>query len=251
MMELWKKIGFSPGEGKVYESILRSEIPTLQTIHENTGIERRNVYDIINKLISKGLVSYTIENKKKIYRITHPNKILNYLTDQQTEIEETKKEVQNELPKLLNIYEGNKEEIKVQIYRGKEGMKAMYEEMLNYKDNYFIGANWGVKRYLGNFWDKWNARRIEKKVTWHDILLSEPLDKSLTPNSKTKLKYYEYKLLPPEFNSPHFIVVFGNKVANCIWSDNPFAFVMESEGVAKNYMDYFNFLWKRLPKPKD
>lgn len=248
-MDLWKKIGFSEGEGRVYEAILRSEQPALQTIHEATGIERRNVYDIINKLISKGLVTYAIENKKKIYHITHPHKIVAYLNEQGQEIDEAKREVEKELPRLIKTYEGKKEEIKVQIYRGKEGMKALYEEMLNYKDNYFIGANWGVKKYLGNFWDKWNARRIERKVTWHDILIPQPLDRSLTPYQKEKLQYYEYKLLPPEFNSPHFIVIFGNKVANCIWGENPFAFVLENEPVAKNYMEYFHFLWKRLPKP--
>ncbi|MDO8553834.1 MAG: helix-turn-helix domain-containing protein [Candidatus Micrarchaeota archaeon] len=249
-MELWKKIGFSEGEGKVYEAILRSETPTVQIIHEYTGIERRNVYDIINKLISKGLVSYNLENKKKVYRITHPNKILAYLNEEEEHIEDAKKEVEKELPQLLNIYQSNKEEIHVEIYRGKEGIKTIYEDMLNYKDNYFIGANWGVKKYLGNFWDKWNERRVGRKVTWHDILIPQPLDSSSTPSKKEKLKYYEYKILPQEFNSPHFIVVFGNKVANCIWGEQPFAFVLENRETAKNYMDYFNFLWKQLPSVK-
>jgi sugar-specific transcriptional regulator TrmB len=248
-MKFWKNIGFSEGEGRVYEAILRSENPTLQTIHEYAGIERRNVYDIINKLISKGLVTYTLENKKKIYHISHPNKILAYLDEQKKELDESKKAVELELPSLIKNYESNKDEIKVQIYRGKEGIKAMYEEMLEYSDNFFIGANWGVKKYLGNFWDRWNARRIENKVTWHDILIPQPLDSTLTPYTKEKLKYYEYKLLPPEFNSPHFIVIYGNKVANCIWEENPFAFVLENKQVTKNYMDYFHFLWKRLPKP--
>ncbi|MBI5227655.1 hypothetical protein HY988_03655 [Candidatus Micrarchaeota archaeon] len=247
----WKKIGFSDGEGKVYEAILRSENPNLQLIHEYTGIERRNVYDIINKLISKGLVNYNIEDKKKIYHITHPKQILTYLNEQEQEIDQARLEVAKELPNMIKLFESSKEEIKVRVYRGKESVKTIYEDLLNYPDNYFIGANWGVKRYLGNFWNKWNARRIERKVFWHDILISEPLVTTLTPYKKEKLKFYEYKLLPHEFNSPHFIVVFGNKVANIIWSENPFAFVLENQGVAKNYMNYFNFLWKRLPKPKN
>ncbi len=248
-MDVWKKIGFSDGEGRVYEAVLRSESPTLQTIHEQTGIERRNVYDIINKLISKGLITYNIENKKKVYRATHPNKILAYLDEQKQEIEEAKHAVGKELPELIDIYKSGKDDIKVEIYRGKEAVKAMYEDMLNYKDNYFIGANWGVKRFLGNFWGKWNERRVERKVAWHDILIAETLDKGMPSyKQEEKLKYYEYKVLPPEFHSPHFIVVFGNKVANCVWSEQPFAFVLENKEIAKNYLDYFWFLWNKLPK---
>ncbi len=248
-MELWKKIGFSEGEGKVYEAILNTETPTLQKIHELSGIERRNVYDIINKLISKGLVTYVTENRKKVYHITHPNKILTYLEDKKQEAENAKKELEKELSKLVKSYESNKEDVSVQIFRGPEGMKALYEDLLNYPDNYFIGANFGVKKYLGTFWERWNARREQKRVFWHDILPQVTLDKDL-PNyyKKEKMKYYEYKVLPPEFGSSHFIVIYGNKVGNLIWTDPLYAFTVENTVIAKNYMDYFNFLWKSLPK---
>ncbi len=246
-MDLWKKIGFSEGEGKVYEAILRTQQPTLQKIHEATGIERRNVYDIINKLISKGLATYTTENKKKVYHLTHPNKLVTYMDEQKNEIEEAKKEVEKELPSLLRAYESNREDLSVRIYRGEEGMKALYEDFLTSQDNYFIGANFGIKKYLGNFWGKWNLRRQENKVFWHDIVPQKTLDEGL-PNyyRKEKLKHYEFKVLPPEFGSQHFIAIFGNKVANLIWEPPLFAFTIENSIVAKNYMNYFKFLWGTL-----
>ncbi|MBI2079765.1 helix-turn-helix domain-containing protein [Candidatus Micrarchaeota archaeon] len=250
-MEIWRKIGFSDGEGKVYEAILKLETPTLQKIHEATGIERRNVYDIINKLISKGLVTYVTENKKKVYHITHPNKILTYLEDRKQEIEISKKEFETTLPDLIRAYETNKEDVSIQIYRGLEGMKALYEDFLNYQDNYFIGANFAIKKYLANFWIKWNSRREEKEVFWHDILSQKTYDQQLPNYYKTeKMKHYEYKILPKEFGSPHFIVIYGNKVGNLMWESPFIAFTVENSLIAKNYMDYFNFLWKTLPKPK-
>lgn len=251
-MELWKKIGFSEGEGRVYEAILRSETPTLQKIHELTGIERRNVYDIINKLISKGLITYFTENKKKVYHITHPNRIVDYLSEKEQEVNNAKREVEKELSQLVKLYESNKEDIDIRIYRGTEGMKALYEDFLTQKHNYFIGANFAIKKMLGNFWNRWTARREANQTWWHDILPKETFDMGL-PNyyKKEKMKYYEYKVLPPEFGSPHFIVIYGKKVGNLVWTNPPFAFVIENEVVAKNYMDYFNFLWKSLPKPRE
>ena len=90
-MEIWKKLGFSEGEGRVYESILHREDATLQSIHEATGIERRNVYDIINKLISKGLAAYITENGHKIYRINNPGSIMAYLEEEEKELTDKKK----------------------------------------------------------------------------------------------------------------------------------------------------------------
>ena len=156
-----------------------------------------------------------------------------------------------ELPHLIKTYEGSKEEIRTRTYRGKEGMKALYEDFLNYKHNYFIGANFAIKKYMGNFWTRWNEKRQERKVFWHDILPKKTYDINLPSYyKKEKLKYYEYKVLPPEFEGPHFIAIYGSNVANLLWNEPMFAFVIESEQVAKNYHNYFKFLWKRLPDSK-
>lgn len=104
---------------------------------------------------------------------------------------------------------------------------------------------------MGGFWNGWNARREANEVFWHDIVTERTYDEEMPSYfRKTKMKHYEYKVLPPEFNSPHFIVIYGDKVGNLLWNEPPFAFVVENKQVAKNYMDYFWFLWKRLLKPK-
>ena len=63
-LEILKRAGLSDGEIKVYEAILSIGTAPINKIHEKTGIERRNIYDIVNKLIKKGLINYTDENKK-------------------------------------------------------------------------------------------------------------------------------------------------------------------------------------------
>ncbi|HQT45270.1 MAG TPA: hypothetical protein PLO51_04780, partial [Candidatus Micrarchaeota archaeon] len=66
-----------------------------------TGFERRNVYDIINKLIGKGLVSYFTENGHKVYRVTSPNNILSYLEDEERKIGEKKALLKASVPQLM------------------------------------------------------------------------------------------------------------------------------------------------------
>ena len=60
-----KELGLSKGQISVYSAVLELGISSLNKIQEKTGIERRNIYDILNKLIEKGLISYTVEKGKR------------------------------------------------------------------------------------------------------------------------------------------------------------------------------------------
>ena len=73
-LEYLQKIGLTAGEIKVYNAVLELGISSLGKIQEKTGIERRNIYDILNKLIEKGLISYTIEKGKKTFQAKLPKK---------------------------------------------------------------------------------------------------------------------------------------------------------------------------------
>jgi len=245
---IWPKLGFSDGEGRVYTAILHSEAATLQSVHEQTGIERRNVYDIINKLISKGLAAYYTENGHKVYRVTHPNKILSYLDEEEKAVSEKKALLARELPSILASYESAKPQFDVRIYRGKEGVKSLFNESLDSPDHYYIGGNWGAVKYLGNEWyNNFTKKRIARKIWMHDIVTAQP---KLMMDYKIEKGFYEVKVLPQEFGSPNVIFIFGNRVANLFYQENMFGFVIENGEIAKNYTNYFKYLWKRLPAQK-
>jgi sugar-specific transcriptional regulator TrmB len=248
-LEILRKIGLTEGEIKVYSAILEIGISTINKIHEKTGIERRNIYDILNKLIEKGLVSYTIEKGKRTYQITHPNKIIGYIEERKHELDKTKEEIEKEIPLIIKKFESTKPEIRAEVYRGKDGIKAIFEDMLSCRENWFIGGNGGVQKYMPFFWENWNRRRIKKKVFWHDLIDKGTLMSAFKSLAKAKeklkeLQFYEYKILPEELVSPHVIFIYGDKIANVLWSEAPFAFVIQNKEIADSYKKYFSFLWK-------
>ncbi len=241
--EILQKLGFSEGEGKVYSAILNSSEATLQYVHEQAGIERRNVYDIINKLINKGLVSYVNESRRKVYRATHPSKISEYLKTGQEEMAQRQAALAKEMPHLLSAYASSKPTVDARIYRGREGVRSMFDEMLSSKHHYFIGGNFGMRKYLGDSWCRnWERKRVENKIWWHDIVTA----KLIMPYPKEKMEYYGAKVLPEEFYSPNVILIFGDCVANIYWGEPLHSVVIENKEVAKNYLAYFNYLWKKL-----
>jgi predicted DNA-binding transcriptional regulator len=241
-LEQLKDLGLSEGQVSVYSAVLNLGITSLNKIQEKTGIERRNIYDILNKLIEKGFISYTIEKGKKTYQCTHPNKILEEIKSKKESLSHLEKIV----PQITNTFNLNKPNIRAEVFRGNEAIKALLEEVLENKESFWIGGNCGVEKTpLKNWFKHWMTKRIEKKHIMHDLVdygtQFEYLKKDI---SKHKKNYYKYYQLPKELNSPMVVLIFGNKVAQILWSDQSFAFVLESEEIKESFMKYFHYFWE-------
>ncbi|MFT4304142.1 MAG: helix-turn-helix domain-containing protein [Candidatus Woesearchaeota archaeon] len=238
-----KELGLSEGQSKVYSTLLELGSSSLNSIQEKTGYERRNIYDILNKLIDKGFVSYTVEKKVKVYQCTHPNNILE-------KIKEKKKSltlIENSLPDIINLFNQKKNTINAEVYRGNESIKSLLDEAINHKMIYWIGGNSGIeKTSLKNWFNHWMKRRVEQKCWMYDLV---DHGKSLANlNSKNRhlhnKNYYKLHQLPKNLSSPMVILIFGDKVAQILWSEQSFAFVLESKEIKKSYMKYFNYFWR-------
>ncbi len=242
-LEILRKIGLSDGEIKVYNALLDLGSSSLNHIHEKARIERRNIYDILNKLIGRGLIGYVIENKRKVYSISNPNKILGYIEERKNDFDKIKEEISSEMPAIFEKFNSKKLKINAQIYRGTNGVKAIYEDILNYKVHYFIGGGRYVMKNLPNYWNNFNLRRIKSKIKFYNLVRYELKDRI------QKLPYEYIKVLPREFSgNPNVIFIWGNKVANVLFEEEFFAFVIESRQIADNYQRYHNYLWNKIAK---
>jgi len=239
--EILKKIGLTETEIKVYNSLLSFGSTSVGKIVESTGLYRKNIYDALNKLIDKGLVTYIMENKIKSYQSKDPDNLLRFLDEKKERILENKEELKLELPKLKAKFITNPQEVESEMYRGIEGIKTILKECLNYNEILMIGATGDVENRLPYFWPKYNEKRISKKIKWKCLLIYESKEKNIT-----KSKYYEYKILPKIMSGPNVIYVYGDYVANVIWLEKPIAFVIKNKFVAKNYKNYFNYIWDSL-----
>jgi sugar-specific transcriptional regulator TrmB len=233
-----KTLGLTESMIKTYLAILKTPSATINKIHEKTGLERRTIYDIINKLIEKGMITYTVEKGKKTYQSVNPNKLL----EETKKIKNSLEEFENSIPDLTDLYKASKQEINAEIFRGKDGFKAIWEDMLNQKENYFIGGGWYIVEKLPNFWANYNKRRIKAGVKWYNLLRHE-YKKQKFPETKL----IQAKFLPEEFSgSPAVIFIYGNKVVNVLWGEDFFAFSIESKEIADNYKRYHKYLWNNI-----
>jgi HTH-type transcriptional regulator, sugar sensing transcriptional regulator len=242
-LEILKKIGLSEGEIKVYNALLEIGVTSINNIHEKVGMDRRNIYDILNKLIEKGLVSYIEENKKRVFKISNPDKLLSYIEEKKAGLNEIKIEVAKIMPNIKEIFKSKKQELFAEIFKGAEGLKAVWDDLLNYDAIYWIGSGLYVPDRFPAYWQDWNQRRIKKKVGSFHLFRNEKR------NEVNKKLFTTCKFLPKEFSgNPTVTVVYGDKVAQMLLGENINVFVIESKELAENYKKYHKYLWDHVAK---
>jgi sugar-specific transcriptional regulator TrmB len=244
IIDALKKFGLSEKESQVYLANLELGSSTAGDISIKSNLPRTLVYDILERLIKLGLISYSKKLGKKFFTSSEPKEFFRILTEK----EEAMKII---LPRLeeLNKSPGVKRP-QVEIYEGIEGMKTMMGEILNadIREFYGYGSSRSSYELIPAFMDEWHKERIKKKIIMNVLYNNTRQTKEKLKNLPKTLKYMFFKLMPIELESPTAIVIYSDKVVLQSWTKEPFAVVIESEQMAANQVRYFKELWKIAKK---
>ncbi len=230
------KAGLTSNESAIYLLLLKSEEAIASDIAKKTNISRPHVYDSINRLIEKGLVSYVIKNSKKYFRAANPEELINYMDEEKDKIENKKKDIRKILPDLEKIHKDKKAKTSVEVFEGKEGLKTVLMDIVNYGKNFIaFGATHKFEEVLPVFSKIFVKRREQKKI-YGNILV-------VKGEKPVKTRMNNYRWIPKEYSMPSSTIIYGNKTATLLWS-GILGIVIDSKEVADSYRSYFKLLWK-------
>lgn len=240
--EILFKAGFSIREVNVYSLLCNQGELMAGDISQKTNIIRTNVYDILNTLIKKGIVAYVIKNGKKYFRATDPHKIIDYVEQQQKDLEDVKSNIRTILPHLKSS-ENSSIKPTIEVYEGKEGMKTILamsvrDSLKTKKEILGISVQQQKCRKLGGIYhERWYDDRAKYKIKSRYLM---SVEEKVIP-----VKYTQFKILPKEAKNPNEVFIFGNKVAHFLFIGEVFtAILIENEEITNRWRDYFDFLWK-------
>lgn len=244
-VETLGRIGLSPNEAKVYLALIDLGSCLAGKISEKAEIHRRAVYDALNRLIDKGLVSFVIKSGKKYYEATHPERLLDILKEKEEDIKRKEKSIKEILPDLILKYKQTKSELEASVYKGKEGLKTVMELILKEKKDWLsIGSTGKGPKALPYFLPGWHRRRLKLKIEYRGLFADTP-DGRKRAREYLKMGSAKFKFLPKEIKNPQTIWIFGNKVAILLISiEQPVIFLINNKEIADSFMAYFNWLWK-------
>ena len=235
-------LGLTSGEIKVYLSLLEIGSSSAGPIIEKSKLQHSVVHRALNSLINKGLVSYILEGKRKIYQASNPENFYNF-------IEEKKEKFSEILPELKKKQISSRHEENATIYRGIRGIKEVYNIMINVKGKEYLTFGGGppTEKLLSlTWWLNLHNKRIANKLPSRQVF--DDSVKNIGGKDIQKKKLTHIKYLAKEFAQFQETVIVGDYVAIAVFTENPYAFLIKDKYVAEGYRKHFEVLWKQAKK---
>lgn len=237
MIPLLVKLGLTPNEATVYDCLLGLGITTAGKIIKKTQLHRNIVYDNLEKLITKGLVSFVIIKGIKHFESSTPQELNEFVEKQKKDVLEREDILKTILPLIETKRKQFLRPAEASIFKGKMGLRNVLEQLAFPKHELIIFATgWGMKATLGSYYYQWHLKLKKNKVKGRAVV-----------GSKIKLKEqfpYKIRCLPQKFILPSTILLYGDKVITIVWEDEPLTIVIESSKISESYKAYFEVLWK-------
>lgn len=236
-------IGLTHNESIVYLTLLKEGTLKSGEILKHSGLNSGKIYEILESLKKKGLVSESVMNNIKHYTAAPPYQILEYLNKQKEELEKDEQIIKKAIPEFEKIREKKTKEIKAITYTGFRGIKTAVDEALESmkKGEEILGMGITEKKdnKFNEFWVSWTEKRIKKKIIAKHIF-SERRDYF---KKFEKMRYTESKVL--EGLTPVTIDIFGKDKVLILNYNEPFSCTMiYDENTATSFINFFYQLWK-------
>jgi HTH-type transcriptional regulator, sugar sensing transcriptional regulator len=227
-------LGLSLTEAEVYLILLQEGTIQAGLISKKTKNNRTTVYQVLEKLVSKGLVSYVNRGKIKVFQATSAKRIVALQKEKVQLAEEL-------LPQLESITKPAEEE--VVVYKGRKGIRTIMQSILECKEYISFGSAGEFLEIMQHDFLLFQKEKRKRKIKSRVILGKSSKKKQIVTESYAKFKFIEDRYMTPTTTW-----VFENKVAIIMWSKNPLATLVQSETLAKSYHSYFELLWKQAMK---
>lgn len=239
--DLIETLGLSSQEAAVYLAALELGEANIQEISRKSGVKRTSIYNFIDVLKERQLLSEVKKGKRKLYAAVSPHHLVDEQKSKVASIERL-------IPQLLAIQNNVRNKPRVMFFEGIEGIKEIYQMTL--RDKQIIYAWEDLDKTLEvlppSFVKSYPAERAANKIPARCIDRDTPSAREWTAKNNVRLARESRFIESEEFGTE--INVFGNKVAFFRWDkQSPFGVVIEDPGIATAVRVAWQELWDRLP----
>ena len=244
--QLLKLFNLRDIESEIFAVLFYGGMMGATQIAKQVGISRTSVYDLLENLLVKGLISQTLKSGVKMFTVLPPEKL-------QVLIEEKEKNILSAKAVLVDFQKQYNEKQKLarpnlQIFEGKNELQQMMKDMLLYRD-ITVYAFWPIKNiinilgkdFLREFHKKRVERNIKIKVIWPEKQIPE-FKKYQFLKIKPELKR-EARIAPAQIDFSLGYAIYGNTVRFISSSKENFGFLVESNELAKVMKNQFEVIW--------
>ncbi|MFH1053580.1 MAG: helix-turn-helix domain-containing protein [Candidatus Woesearchaeota archaeon] len=245
-----QNIGLTDGEIRVYLALIKLGASTTGPITDKSRVSSSKIYNILGKLIQKGIVSYVVKQKTRYYQAEDPIKIRDYVTQREKEIQEQKIEIDKLIPELQFQKESEKIKSEVQIYKGFKGMESVlnhvYSELKKGDTFYDIGIPSFQEEKFHSYWHEDHQRRVKLGIKCK-LLFNQDTPKKVIKH-RNNFWGCDARYMPLPVETPAWFLIWNDSVALVLQSGGVMVIEIRNKDIAKSFKEYFDTFWN-LSKP--
>ncbi len=244
-VEQLMNLGLTHGEARVYLAMIQVGSARVGKIVEVSGVSQSKVYNVLDRLILKGLASYNIQDNIKHFQSLEPSRLQEYILKKEDELRKQKEgmsQIINDLSK--NIYATKRSTS--EIFVGERSLRSAYITLLN-------NAKKGdILRYFYPYSDA-----HENASPFYFRFYKYQKSKGIVERGIVNLDFRNskhFKEIPKDVNLRHVnfplpgtIDIFTDKLLIIDWKTITGILITSSE-IAGIFVDYFDSLWKIAQK---
>ena len=247
MIKQLEEIGLTNGEARVYKALSQLGASSVGPISDLSKVHRSIIYQILEKLIEKGLVTYIIEGKIKKYQAAPPTMLLNFLEKEKEKLE-TKEETINELmPTILQMQSQGKK-ASATIYSGFSGILTatfnILDKLKTNEEYYMINIPAFQPEHHHINWEKFQVKREKLKIFAKQLYNPKVKDEIL--KERNSHKYIDARRMPIDFGPPSYYIVYQDTTIIALsQGSQPMAIEIVNQEIADGFKAYCDWLWKK------
>lgn len=254
LQNIIKEAGLSEKGAIVYAALLELGGAFPSQIAKHTKLKRSTVYEVLDDLAIKGLISELKKRNKYFYSIEHPRRLANFSDRLIKHAEEQNQKLKEFLPQMESLYAGVTNKPKVSYFEGTDGVMEIYEDHISGNKKYEMVGFVNIAELMQFLPTKKYREyvRVKEKIgiTSRGILPDTNEDRAY---DKEIYSVASKKILPDvrfiskeEFPWKGDITVYAENKISIITFDNKkvSGIIIESETIAQMMRMIFELAWK-------
>lgn len=244
-----KEIGLNENEALVYQILLELGPKPAQELVEPSGLSRGNLYNTLNSMKYKGVVSEEV-GTKTIYTAVDPETLRTLAKTNVLEAQETLNQLESTLPSLKSAFRLITKKPLFRVFEGVEGIKKIYSEILAEDKPIYslIGPDAPAPELYTWLRSSYLKKRVSAKI--HVYAIASGGRKASTLEQEAEQELRTIINLPAEqFNFEGEVTVFGNNIAFINYKETELVgLILESTSLANTLRSAIKALLEYAPK---
>lgn len=241
-----REAGLTDGEIKVYLALLELGSSTTGPIVDKSGIARSIIYQILEKLMQKGIISQVTKEQTKYFQAAEPSKLLDYIDEREAALQHNRRSVEKILPQLM-LLKDSAPESDVQLFSGFRGTivvhERTYQKLKRGEGYWYMGVPADQPGPHHAYWQRDHQRRAKAGISCR-LLFETNTDPKILKN-RNSYPGCEARYMPADIKTPAWFMGYGNVATIGIPSGKPITVEITNKEIADSFKSYFDEFWKK------